>query len=109
MAGDDRSESWWKRRNSLSKRESKADSIGDTTLSVDNVGKTQNGCELEEKKIREGLGGSVHETESKAASSIEAVESTSKTVVVTEAKEKEKLVPFGDFEEEARSTIARTT
>ena len=78
-------------------------------LSVDNVGKTQNGCELEEKKISEGLGGSVHETESKAASSIEAVESTSKTVVVTEAKEKEKLVPFGDFEEEARSTIARTT
>ena len=93
-------EEWWKRGNSLSKRESKADSIGDAVPTVANVDKTQNGCELEEKKISEGLAGSVHETESK-------VESTSKRVVVAEAKEKEKFLSLAILE--TRSTRARTT
>ena len=41
FAGDERSESWWNRRNSLFEGDSKADSIGD-----DNVGKKQDCCEL---------------------------------------------------------------
>ena len=41
------------------KGESKADSIGDAVLTVNNVGKSQDGCEL-------GSGGSVYETGNKA-------------------------------------------
>ena len=53
-------------------------------LTVDNVVKTQNSCELEGKKISKGSGGSAHETENKAGSSVGARESTSKMMVVAE-------------------------
>ena len=78
----------------LPKEESKVHSICDAMLTVDNVVKTQNGCELEGKKISKGSVGYVYEIDNKAAISIGAAESTSKTMVVADAKEKEKLVPL---------------
>ena len=81
-------------RQSFHRRSRKSDSVGDAVLTVDNVVKTQNGCELEGKKISKGSGRYFYEIDNKAAISIGAAESTSKTMVVADAKEKEKLVPL---------------
>ena len=59
----------------LPKEEPKADTVGDTALTVDCVIRTQNSCELEGKKIFKGSGGSVYETANKDAGSVDAVES----------------------------------
>ena len=55
------------------KGESKADSIGDTMLSVDNVGKNQDCCELGKTMIGKESDGSHCGTENEAEASIEAI------------------------------------
>ena len=64
---------------------------GETMLSVDDVGKNQDCCELEKTKIGEKSDGSDYVTENEAEGSIEAVKSTSKTMAAADAKEKEEL------------------
>ena len=71
----------------LPKEEVKADSIGDATLAVNNVGLTKDSREFEKKKKKKKK-----KKKSEAASSIGAVKSTSQTMVVADAKENLELV-----------------
>ena len=71
----------------------KADSVGDAMLSVDDVCKSRDCCELERKKISKESDGSVYGTENEADGSTGAVRSTSKTMAAADAKEQEELVP----------------
>ena len=82
-----------KTKQRLQKWESKADSIGDSMLSVDNVGKNQGCCELGKTMIGKESDGSDYWTENEAEGSSEAITGTSKTMAANDAKENEELVP----------------